>query len=150
MSYPALYCASSLSITQMIVLSVCLQLIAIFAKIFQESSWIHRCLIESTLVGCSFPLLVGAIHNLVTAWFATNEKTLAYAIAYSTVPITAFAKFTFMKEDIMKELKEETFHNITIYEIVEANLFSLFGLAAIFFVLDKPAQPPSFIATLGN
>jgi hypothetical protein len=47
------------------------------------------------MIGASFPLLVGAICNIVFAWFPTNERTQALAIGYMMIPLTGVLKYTF-------------------------------------------------------
>lgn len=95
MSYPALRFSPQFSISQLFTLAVCFQLIGIFAKLFASKGIFHRCIIESVMIGASFPLLVGAICNIVFAWFPTNERTQALAIGYMMIPLTGVLKYTF-------------------------------------------------------
>ena len=90
---------------------------------------------------------MGAICNIIFAWFPTNERTQALAIGYMMFPLTGVLKYTFFTRKIDSETSAEIAHGITLFEIFEANLFTLFGVLAIFMMKDKPKNPPSFLAT---
>jgi len=90
---------------------------------------------------------VGAICNIIFAWFPTNERTQALAIGYMMIPLTGVLKYTFFTRKIHSDTSAEIAHGITLFEIFEANLFTLFGVLAIFMMKDKPKNPPSFLAT---
>lgn len=147
MSYPALRFSPQFSITQLITLAVCFQLIGIFTKLFARKGVFHRCVFESAFIGASFPLLVGAICNIVFAWFPTNERTQALAVGYMMIPLITALKYTFFTRNIESDTSAQIAHGITLFEIFEANLFTLLGVLAIFIMKDKPKNPPSFLAT---
>ena len=94
MALPSLKAFNELMISQQMLVAVCFQLLAVFAKVFRVVPNIHQCLIESILIGFSFPFLLGAIHNSVFIWFPKHERTSAFAIACMPVAMAVFLKFS--------------------------------------------------------
>lgn len=154
MILPSLKAFNELMISQQMLIAVCFQLLAVFAKVFRVVPSIHQCLIESVLIGFSFPFILGAIQNTVFRWFPKYERTFAFSIACMPVALGTVLKFSLVvfpshqPDEIRPNDKEidRVENSISKIEIVESLIICIFALLAVIYIQDRPHVYPSFMA----